>query len=174
MEVKQKSFKEIETIIDKAMKKMGCRKEADLCRYLPMNAGGYMHHFTLRKMKKKQPQELSEIIEKFVLGSDKPSMVAPKQRAPRGSRKRRDPMNFTRTQLERMLSIAKMVGDKEIVSILSPKKSLAGSKRDLIQAIRNHRTDQELWNTYVESVHTYNATVSPLSSPIATPVGASN
>jgi hypothetical protein len=120
-----------------------------------MKSGGYMHHFTLRKMKSKQPAELAAIIERFVINSDRPIVVAPKQRAARGSRKRKDHMNFTRIQLERMLNIARLAGDKEIITILSPKKSLASSKRELIQAIRHNKVEQELWNNYVESAQAH-------------------
>ncbi len=145
----------VEEIIAKAIKKIGAKKENELCKYLPMKSGGYMHHFTLRKMKSKQPQELSSIIEKFVLNSDKPGIVAPKQRAARGSRKRRDHLNFTRTQLERMLNIARLAGDKEIITILSPRKSLATCKRELIQAIRHNKIEQELWTSYTEAVQAH-------------------
>ncbi|HSX26826.1 MAG TPA: hypothetical protein VLE89_07475 [Chlamydiales bacterium] len=151
MDVK-KGLKDIEDVISKAIKKIGGRKENELCKYLPMKTGGYMHHFTLRKMKYKQPQELSTIIERFVINSDKPTIIAPKQRAARGSRKRRDHMNFTRNQLERMLNIARLAGDKEIITILMPKKSLATCKRELIQSIRHNKVEQELWNAYVEAV----------------------
>lgn len=150
-----KALKEVEDVIAKAIKKLGVKKENELCKYLPMKSGGYMHHFTLRKMKYKQPQELSSIIERFVVNSDRPVVIAPKQRAARGSRKRRDHMNFTRTQLERMLNIARLAGDKEIITILSPKKSLATCKRELIQAIRHNKVEQDLWNNYVESVHAH-------------------
>jgi len=154
-----KGFKEVEEVITKAIKKLGAKKENELCKYLPMKSGGYMHHFTLRKMKYKQPQELAAIIERFVVHADKPTVIAPKQRAARGSRKRRDHMNFTRNQLERMLSIARIAGDKEIITILSPKKSLATCKRELIQAIRHNKTDADLWNNYVESVQAYVASM---------------
>ena len=151
-ETKMKSFREIEDIISKAIKKVGGRKENDLCKYLPMTSGGYMHHFTLKKMKSKQPHELGSIIEKFIINTDKPHSVAPKQRAARGSRKRRDQFAFTRNQLERMLNIARLAGDKEMISVLSPKKSLATCKRELIASIRHGKVEQELWNGYVESV----------------------
>ncbi len=145
----------IEEVIVKAVKKIGGKKENELCKYLPMKSGGYMHHFTLRKMKIKQPQELAAIIEKFVNNNDKPTSVAPKQRAARGSRKRRDHLNFTRMQLERMLNIARLAGDKEIITILSPKKSLATCKRELIQAIRHNKIEQELWMSYSEAVQAH-------------------
>ncbi len=156
MEHKTKNFREIEDIIAKAIRKVGGRKENDLCKYLPMSAGGYMHHFTLKKMKNKQPSELGSLIEKFIINSDRPSSVPPKQRAARGSRKKRDQLSFTRMQLERMLNMARMAGDKEMISILSPKKSLTAAKRDLIVSIRHGKVEQELWNSYVESVNAHN------------------
>ncbi len=163
-------MKQIEEVINKAIKKIGGKKENELCKYLPMKTGGYMHHFTMRKMKSKQPQELAAIIERFVLNADKPSITAPKQRAPRGSRKKRDHMNFTRMQLERMLNIARMAGDKEIITILSPRKSLAAYKRELIQSIRHNKVDQDLWNHYAEAAQ---AVQLAQNAALATP-GAAN
>ena len=157
VETKGKNFKEIEDVISKAIKKVGGKKENDLCKYLPMNSGGYMHHFTLRKMKSKQPQELGVLIEKFIINTDRPASVAPKQRAARGSRKRRDQFSFTRSQLERMLTIARLANDKEMVSVLSPKKSLAACKRELIASIRHSKVEQELWNSYIECLNAQQA-----------------
>lgn len=148
---KGKSLKELEDVISKAIKKVGAKKENELCKFLPMSSGGYMHHFTLRKMKNRQPGDLSSIIEKYIINSDRPTIIAPKQRAARGSRKRKDQLVFTRTQLERMLNIARLAGDKEIISVLSPKKSLTNCKKELIQSIRNNRVEHDLWNAYVES-----------------------
>jgi hypothetical protein len=152
MEAK-KNLREVEDVIAKAIKKVNGRKENDLCKYLPMSTGGYMHHFTLRKMKNRSPTELGSLIEKFIINNEKPSAVAPKQRAARGSRKRRDQVTFTRNQLERMLNIARLAGDKEMISILAPKKSLAICKRELISSIRHSRMEPELWNAYVESLN---------------------
>ena len=152
-----KGMKDIEDVIAKAIKKVGARKENELCKYLPMKSGGYMHHFTLKKMKNKQPSELASIIERHVIQSDKPSVIAPKQRAARGSRKRREHMNFNRVQLERMLNIARLAGDKEIITILSPRKSVSSCKRELIQSIRHNKIEPELWNSYVESVQAQQA-----------------
>jgi hypothetical protein len=146
-----KGFKDVEDVITKAIKKLNLKKENELCKYLPMKSGGYMHHFTLKKMKHKQPQELAAIIDRYVLQADRAVVIPPKQRAARGSRKRRDHMNFTRMQLERMLNIARLAGDKEIITILSPKKSLASCKRELIQSIRHNKVEQELWNSYAEA-----------------------
>jgi len=152
-----KGMKDVEDVIARAIKKVGARKENELCKYLPMKTGGYMHHFTLKKMKHKQPSELASIIERYIIQSDKPSVIAPKQRAARGSRKRREHMNFTRIQLERMLNIARLAGDKEIITILSPRKSVSSCKRELIQSIRQGKLEQELWNSYVESIQAQQA-----------------
>lgn len=151
VETKTKNYREIEDVINKAIKKVNGRKENDLCKYIPMTSGGYMHHFTLKKMKNRQPAELSTLIEKFIINSDKPSVVNPKQRAARGSRKKRDQYTFSRMQLERMLNIARLAGDKEMISILAPKKSLATCKRELIASIRHGKVEQEMWNAYVEA-----------------------
>ncbi len=150
---KTKSIEELESVIEKAIKKVRGTKENDLCKYIPVSSGGYIHHFTLKKMKSKQPAELTSMIEQFIIGTDKPSIVNPKKRAPRGSRKRKDHITFTKMQLERLLNMARIAGDHEMIKVLSPKKSLATYKRELIQSIRNEDVDQELWNGYVESIN---------------------
>lgn len=147
-----KKLEELEDVIARAIKKIKGKKDNDLCKYIPMKDGGYMHHFTLDKMKNKNPEELGSLINKFILNPNPPLVVPPKPRLARGLRKKRDQLNFTRLQLERLLSMATMYGDKEMISILSPRKSLAQCKRELIQSIRDGSVDSELWNAYVESV----------------------
>ncbi len=150
------TFKEIEEVIEKAIKKVGGSQENDLCKYLPVTSGGYMHHFTLRKMKSKQPEALSSLIKKFIIDSERPGSVPPKRRAARGSRKRKDQYTFSQNQLEYMLRIARQTGNKEMLSLLTPKKSLATCKRELIVAIRHGKVEQELWNAYVEAQAAHN------------------
>lgn len=149
---KTKSLKEVEDVIGKALKKVGARKENDLCRYIPMATGGYMHHFTMKKMKTKQPHELSTMIEKYIINADRPGMVAPKTRAARGSRKRRDQVVFSRGLLDKLLSMARATGDKDLVTMLSPRRPLAICKRELISSIRHNRIEQELWHAYVDAL----------------------
>lgn len=150
-----KSLVDIEDVITEAIEKVGGTKENDLCKFLPMSSGGYMHHFTLRKMKLKQPFELAALIEEFIIDPKRPNAVAPKQRAARGSRKNKGQMTFTRIQLERLLNIAKQTGDKEMISLLSPKTSLATAKRNLIASVRQGIIDEDLWFAYKESVESY-------------------
>ena len=150
--------KQLENLILTAVKKLGAKKENDICRYIPSTEGpGYIHHFTMRKMKTEQPEELAQMISKFIINVDKPTSVKPKQRAARGSRKRRDQFLFSKNDIERMLNMARIAGDKEMIRKLTPKKDLRTVKRELISSIRHGKVDQELWNTYVESISLYSS-----------------
>ncbi len=142
---------ELEDLIGKAIKKIGGKKENDLCRYLPMTSGGYMHHFTLRKMKSQLPQKLSEMIQKFITNADRPVTVPPKQRAARGSRKKKDHIVLTKSDLDHILQVARAHGDKDLVRKLTPRRDLRTVKRELISSIRHGRVEQELWTSYVEA-----------------------
>lgn len=147
--------KQLDTLIGTAVKKIQGAKENDICRYLPVDTGGYIHHFTMRKMKHEAPQELQQLISKYIINADKPRTVTPKPRAARGSRKRRDQMLFTKQDLERMLIMARGAGDKEMIRKLTPKRDLRSLKKELIAAIRQELhgpIEQEMWNSYVEAL----------------------
>lgn len=144
--------KQLEQLIQSAVKKVGAKKENDICRYLPVSTGGYIHHFTMRKMKTEDPQHLMELITKYISNIAHPQPVTPKQRAARGSRKRRDMFTFSKQDLERMLNMARLAGDKDMVRKLTPKKDLRTVKRELISSIRHGRIEPELWNMYVEAM----------------------
>ncbi len=146
------SSRDLEDLIGKAIKKIGGKKENDLCRYLPMTTGGYMHHFTLRKMKTQLPEKLSEMIKKFITDTERPSTVAPKQRAARGSRKKKDQIVLTKSDIDHILQIARTAGDKDLIRKLTPRKDLRGLKRELISSIRQGKIEQDLWTTYVEVI----------------------
>lgn len=148
---------QLDSLINKAIAKIGAKKENDICRYLPVSTGGYMHHFTMRKLKHENPAQLSELISQYIIHAEKPKSVAPKQRAARGSRKRRDQITFTKQDLERMLHMARMAGDREMVRKLTPKRDLRSIKRELISSIRHGRIEPDLWNSYVEVITSQNA-----------------
>ncbi len=143
---------QIDEVIAQAVKKIEATRENDICRYLPMPSGGYIHHFTMRKMRLEDPVKLREMIEQHILRTNKPISVAPKPRAARGSRKRRDQLQFTKTDIETMLNLARSAGNKEMIRKLMPKKDLRTVKRELIVLIRHGQVDNELWQLYSELV----------------------
>lgn len=160
---KKGDSKSLDTLIHNAVKKIGGKKENDICRYLPVSTGGYIHHFTMRKMRTEEPDQLQTLISKYITNVDKPISVPPKQRAARGSRKRRDQFLFSKQDIERMLNMARLAGDKEMIRKLTPKKDLRTIKRELIASIRHGKVDQELWHFYVEAINNHNAI---LASPV--------
>lgn len=108
-------------------------------------------------MKTEAPQALQALISKYIINTDKPTTVKPKPRAARGSRKRRDQVLFSKQDIERMLIMARNLGDKDMIRKLTPKKDLKTLKKELISAIKQELTgpiEQELWNAYVELVST--------------------
>lgn len=147
-----KTLQELDDTIRRAVKKINGTKENDICRYLPIPNGGYMHHFTMRKMKTEEPKALSAMIDRYINSVDKPTSVAPKPRAARGSRKRRGGINFSRSELEKLIDIAKSLGEDEIINKLTPRKSLAAYRRDLIMSIKNNEVDEKLWRDYAQAV----------------------
>jgi hypothetical protein len=152
--------KQLEALINAAVKKIQGNKENDICRYLPVETGGYIHHFTMRKMKTEAPQALQILISKYILNSEKPATVKPKPRAARGSRKRRDQLLLSKQDIERMLVVARNAGDKELIRRLTPKRDLRVLKKELISAIKHGlhgAIEQELWNSYVEMMAMSNA-----------------
>lgn len=145
--------KQLEALINSAVKKIQGRKENDICRYLPVDTGGYIHHFTMRKMKTEAPQALQALIAKHILNIEKPTTVKPKQRAARGSRQRRDQVLLSKQDVERMLLIARSAGDKDMIRKLTPKRDFRTLKKELISAIKHGlygAIEQELWNSYME------------------------
>jgi hypothetical protein len=154
--------KQLEALIHQAIKKIGGKKENDLCRYLPISTGGYIHHFTMRKMKTESPEELYALISKHIINADRPTNVPPKPRAARGSRKRRDQLLFSKHDIEQMLTLARAAGNKDMVRKLTPRKDLRTIKRELIASIRHGRIEQDLWHSYMETIN------SILAAPSAT------
>ncbi len=165
--------KQLENLINSAVKKIGGQKENDICHYLPVPTGGYIHHFTMRKMKTENPQHLAEMITKYIINTNHPQEVVPKPRAARGSRKRRDLFTFSKQDLERMLNMARLAGDKEMIRKLTPKKDLRTIKRELISSIRHGRVEPDLWNLYVEAMTSQNNPASLLVPTNIIPVAAS-
>jgi hypothetical protein len=148
----QQSYsKKLEEGMVHALKKVGGSNENRICRYLPVN-GGYMHHFTLRKMKHEQPDALYEMIKKYIINPEKPQTVRPKQRAARGSKKKKDQIILSHNALERVIQLAKKANDLDIIRMLLPKKDLKSIKKELVQCIKKNVINYTLWNSFIEAL----------------------
>jgi hypothetical protein len=149
-----KSFdvKQLVSLIDRAAKKVNARKENDICRYIPSPTGGHIHHFTMKKMKKQDPEQLASWISQWILNTEKPLKVTPKSRAPRGSRKRFGHLPLTKQDIDTLLLLCSRSGEKEIVRKLAPKKDLKGIKKELIASIKHSEVREDLWHYYADCV----------------------
>ncbi|MEI6531471.1 MAG: hypothetical protein WCN87_01475 [Chlamydiota bacterium] len=152
-----KNHVELDDIIAKALEKIGGEDENDLCKFLPGNSGGYIHHFTLRKMKNNEPAALTDMIQKYIVQNETPGRLDPKQRAPRGSRKKKDVLSLSKGDVERLVQIARQVGDSAMLSKLSPKRSLTRLKKELIKSIKSGVVEEDLWKAYTDSIYNYHS-----------------
>ena len=143
----EKKHQDTEELIQKALKKIGGEKEKDICRYLPAETEGYMHHFTLRKIKKTNPQELLTLIQEFILAPPAPRAIDPKPRA-----RRNKSLSLNQADLKLILKLAQKTGDKHLLSKLGAKLSLPRIKRELIKSIKEDRIEEELWYSYSQAI----------------------
>lgn len=150
--VEKLSEAELDKLVEKAIKKVHAAKENDLCKYLPGPAGGYIHHFTLKKLRATNPGKFFSLIQEFIIDSDRPITLDPKPRAPRGSRKRKEVMTFTRNDVEKVLELARKFGDKDLLTKFSPRRPLPAIKRDLIRTIRRDEISEDLWHSYIDAL----------------------
>lgn len=142
---------QLEHLIERAAAKVEAQKLSDVCRYIP-DGSGHIHHFTFWKLVKENPQDAADLITKYILQPHMAQKVAPKQRAARGSRKRRDQLTISRQEAEKLLQMARMANDNEMIRRLSPKRDLRSIKRELISSIRHSEVEQDLWSCYVELI----------------------
>lgn len=142
-----KTLPETEELIKKALKKIGGNKEKDICKYLPADTEGYMHHFTLRKIKKTSPSQLQALIQEFILNPPSPRAIDPKPRA-----RRNKSLSLNQTDLKLILKLAQKSGDKHLLSKLGAKLSLPRIKRELIKSIKEERVEEELWYSYMQAL----------------------
>ena len=149
--------KQLEQLIQAAVKKINGKKENDICRFIPISTGGYIHHFTMRKMKSEDPKQLAEWINKHIINQNNPQEVTPKQRAARGSRKRQNQYTFSEEEVKRIREYAKIAGDEDMARRLRGHNDPTTTKRELIASIRHNRIEPDLWNAYVDWATSANA-----------------
>lgn len=153
MLVEEKINLEIEGHIKKALSRINSSKEKDICKFIPSAEGeGYIHHFTLRKMKKNEPAKLESLLKEFIIDRQEPKQLNPKKRAPKGSKRTKNHYLFNSTELLPLIEYARAAGYDDLVAKLAPRRSLTSLKSQLIKSIRQGKIESELWAFYVDLV----------------------
>lgn len=146
-------LQELDKALALAIQKVRGKKASELCRYLPSEKGlGHMHHFSIEKLRKENPFRLLQMVQKYIVQTEEPTKIAPKQRAARGSRKRQNQYTFSEQEVERIRQYAKIAGDEDMARRLRPQGDPLTMKRELIASIRHNRVEPDLWNAYVDWV----------------------
>jgi hypothetical protein len=111
-----------EDLIQKALSKVNSKKERDLCRFLPCSRG-YMHHFTFRKIMNEKPQELFDLIQKYIIEPEKPQEIQLKPiEQSYQTNKRMKQFNISEDEMDRMLHLARQAQDLELIEKLKVKQ----------------------------------------------------
>ena len=142
----------LDTAIEKALQKIQGNKEKEVCRYLPGPRGGYIHHFTFKKLKAKEPAKCLALIEEFILNVAEPRELDPTPRAPRGLNRNSNQIKLPNEMVNRIIQIAREAGDHSLLSKLLAGRPLNQVKRDLIRSIRDNKANQELWEAYKQAI----------------------
>lgn len=137
----------IERTLSEALQKIKGTSEKEICRYLPADTEGYMHHFTLRKMKKTEPAKLAELLHEHIIDHPSPTSIEPKQRI-----RRKKSLSINQSDLNLILKLAQKTGDQHLLAKLGSKISISHLKKELIKSIKANRIEEELWYSYSEAV----------------------
>ena len=138
---------ETEELIVRALKKIGSMKEKDLCKFLPSGTEGYMHHFTLKKLRTQKPEEFKSLLNEFILNPSSPKIIDPKPRT-----RRNKSLSLNQADLKLILNLAQKTDDQYLLSKLGGKLSLSGIKKELIKSIREGKIEEELWSSYMHAI----------------------
>jgi hypothetical protein len=149
-----KTLPEIEDLIEKALTRINGTNANDICRYLPGNREGYMHHFTLQKLASNDPEKLSEMLHEFILDKQSPSPLAPPQRAPRGSKQNNFQNSIPTDDDARQIFQILMDQDRKdlALKLIKQRKSFKQLQAELIQSIKQGQVAQDLWIAYTEAL----------------------
>jgi len=157
---------ELENCIVRAKTKVNKSKLNDLCRYIPdpddlkKGVKRYIHHFTMKKLKQKDPKTLVDLITTYILNETNPVELPPKTRAPRGSKSRNNQPQFSKEDLSLMRQLALRANEAGLAKKLAPKESYEEIKRRLVQSIKADKLDQYFWDCFVDAFNQKFQTVS--------------
>lgn len=112
----------LEYLIQKAILKVNGKNEASLCRFIPFKSGGYIHYFTLRKMKQQNPEKLYDLIQTHIIQPVNPQEIAVKSLELSPTYREKRLFTITETEMDRIITLAKQALDFELLKILQIKK----------------------------------------------------
>jgi hypothetical protein len=140
------------------MSKVQTKRESKLCRYIPHDAG-HLHHFAFNKLKKTNPTELRNMIQRHILSSEQPTMVPSKPRA--GQRvKRTADLTLKRSDINEILAfLRKTDGADHLIEMLSPHQTLPQVQKLMIDMVKSKSIDEGLWQTYTKLVQEERAAI---------------
>ena len=113
----------LENLIQKAITKINGENEKSLCRFIPMQSGGYMHHFTLKKMKQKNPEILSDLIQTHIIQIASPKEIEAKPQNQLPPYRKNRLFTITEIEMDRIVSLARQTQDVELLEILKIKQA---------------------------------------------------
>jgi len=149
------SLKELEECIANAMSKVQTKRESKLCRYIPHDER-HLHHFAFNKLKKTNPTELRNMIQRHILDTEQPVMVPSKPRAAQKVKRTAD-LTLKRSDINQLLTFLKKAGSQmegadHLIAMLSPHQTLSQVQKLMIDMVRTKAVDQDLWQTYTKLV----------------------
>ena len=113
---------QLEDLIQKALSKINGKKERDLYCFLPCFRG-YIHHFTFRKMMQEKPQQLFDLIQKYIIKSEKPQKIQlkPIEQSYQTIKKMKQ-FNISEDEMDRILHIGRQAQDLDLIEKLKAKQ----------------------------------------------------
>jgi hypothetical protein len=112
----------LEDLIQEAIAKINGKNERDLCNFLPVSRG-YMHHFTFKKMSQDAPQQLFDLIKKYIIDPKKPNKIELRIiDFPEQPRKKMKQFIISEDELNRILNVAKQAQDFDLIEKLKLKQ----------------------------------------------------
>lgn len=142
------SLDELDLLLTRAQQKVNAPNVHELSKYLPSKDGFYMHHFSMMKLKKTNPEKLKSLIEKFILQVENPVKL---QIKPRNSKKPKKsaPLNLGLSELQALIELAEHSNNSALAEKLRTNLPFSAIKQEMLRCIREERVDLKLWNSYV-------------------------
>jgi hypothetical protein len=124
----------LENLIQKAIVKINGENEKSLCHFIPVKSGGYMHHFTLKKMKQKSPEILYDLIQTHIIQTASPKEIEAKPPNQIPTYRKNRLFIITEIEMDRIVTLARQTQDIELLEILQIKQAFYPDNEDFAYA----------------------------------------